>query len=76
MIAVPITASSVNEALKDMRIASKSADMIELRLDCIRKPDLEILLGRRLKKIIVTARRKEEGGKLLIGQWLIPPNTN
>ena len=36
MIAVPIVASTTNEALKDMRNASKYADIVELRLDYIR----------------------------------------
>ena len=66
MICIPIVASTTNEALADMRKASKSGDIIELRLDCIKKPDLEILLGGRIKPIIVTVRKKSEGGKLNI----------
>jgi len=63
MIAVAIVASTTKEALEDIRSASKSADVIELRLDYIKKPDLEILLARRIKPAIITFRRKDEGGK-------------
>ena len=36
MIAIPITASKANEAIKDIREASGMADLIELRLDLIK----------------------------------------
>ena len=61
MICVPITASSVGEAIKDSREASKVADLIELRLDLIKDVDenkLGTLLGDKNKKIIVTDRKK------------------
>ena len=68
MIAVPIVASTTKEALKDMRDASKSADIIELRLDYIGDLDLEILLAKRIKPVIVTARSQADGGKIEIGE--------
>jgi len=61
MICVPITASKVREAIKDIREASKIADLIELRLDLIKDVNenkLEKLLGSKKKKIIVTDRKK------------------
>ena len=60
MIAIPITASKTNEAIKGIREASKLADLIELRLDLIKDIDekkLEKLLGNKKKKIIVTDRK-------------------
>ncbi len=78
MIAVPITASTINLALKDIRKAAKSkdVDLIELRLDYLKdlnadenknwpyeqlKKLLDLKL-RRKKPIIVTVRKKDEGG--------------
>jgi len=66
MIAVPIIASTTKEALKDIRKASKLADIIELRLDYTKKPDLKILLAKKLKPLIITVRKKSEGGKQFI----------
>ncbi|MBU1004351.1 MAG: shikimate dehydrogenase [Nanoarchaeota archaeon] len=68
MIAVPIAASMTKEALKDMKEASKSADVIELRLDCIKDLGLEILLAKRIKPVIVTTRSKAEGGRSNISE--------
>ena len=68
MIAVPITASSINEALKDIKKAEKQADVIEIRLDYIKNPDLTKLLSKKSKPIIVTARKSSEGGKLAINE--------
>ena len=67
MIAVPITASSVNEAIKDMKKGSKVADIFELRVDFIRNPNIKKLLIGRRKPAIVTVRKKSEGGRLKIG---------
>ncbi len=60
MIAVPIVASTVREALKDMRIAFRVADLVELRLDFIKdihRDNLSMLLSRKTEKIIVTDRK-------------------
>ena len=64
MITVPITAPTTSEALKDVKEACKLADVIELRLDYMKKPDLKRLLVK--KQVIVTVRKKKEGGKLSI----------
>ncbi len=61
MICVPITASDVNGAIKEMKEASKIADILELRLDFIRnisENDLGRLLSKKKKKIIITDRKK------------------
>ena len=56
MIAVPIVASNVNEAIKDMKKASKIANIIELRLDFIKdinQKNLKKLLSTKKKKVIL-----------------------
>ncbi len=61
-IAIPITASSMDEALRDMDRASEVADIIELRIDYMSNPNLERLLGHSETPKIVTNRTKHEGG--------------
>lgn len=61
MIAIPVVASNINEAIKDMKKASKIADVVELRLDFIKninEKNLKKLLSKKTKKIIVTDRKK------------------
>ncbi len=43
--------------------ANAEADLIEIRVDYMRTPDLETLLGMAKKPVIVTNRRREEGGR-------------
>ena len=63
-IAVPITAPSMYEALKDMDEADYAkADIIELRIDHMDDPDLEKLLRHSSTPKIVTNRVKDEGGR-------------
>lgn len=60
MICIPIVASNINEAIKDMKKASKISGIIELRLDFIKdinKKNLEKLLFKTTKKVIVTDRK-------------------
>lgn len=63
MICIPIVASNLDDAVKDMAEASRFADIIELRLDYMKRPDLKSLLERRTKPVIVTNRPVREGGK-------------
>lgn len=63
MICIPIIASTVEDALRDMAEASKLADIIELRLDYIKNPDLGLFLRRRTRPVIFTNRPIREGGK-------------
>ena len=62
-IAIPITAESMDEALRDMDKAAKVADIIELRLDYMSNPNLERLLGHSQTPKIVTNRTQYEGGR-------------
>lgn len=63
MICIPIIANTVDDVLRDMAEASKVADIIELRLDYIKNPDLKRILERRTRPVIVTNRPTREGGK-------------
>lgn len=62
MICVPIASTGADEALEKMRRASPLADIIELRVDRMPDVDLQKLLAARCKPVIVTNRRREEGG--------------
>src|SRR5574337_891912 len=58
MICIPIIANNPDDALRDMAEASKVADIIELRLDYIKNPDLKRILEGRTKPLIVTNKTK------------------
>ncbi len=62
-IAVPITAESMDEALRDMDRAAEVADIIELRIDYMTNPNLEKLLKHSETPKIVTNRTIHEGGR-------------
>jgi 3-dehydroquinate dehydratase type I len=51
------------KALQAVEEANRLADLIELRVDYLREPDLEPLLKRGEKPFIITNRRKGEGGR-------------
>ena len=62
MICIPVTAKTNDEALERMEASFLLADMVELRIDSMREPNLENLLSAKKGPVIVTARRREEGG--------------
>jgi 3-dehydroquinate dehydratase type I len=64
MICIPICAKTQEAALAQMDRALPLADVLELRIDQIRDLDLEQLMNgkRNDKRILVTNRRKDEGG--------------
>jgi len=62
-ICIPIVESTFGRALRAVEEANKIADLIELRVDYLKNPELEPLLKIGEKPFIVTNRRKEEGGK-------------
>lgn len=62
-IAIPITAQTMDEALRDIDHASEFADIIELRIDYLQNPELDRLIRNCSKPVIVTNRTKLEGGK-------------
>ena len=61
-LCIPITAATTTEALLKMEKGSGLADFLELRIDGIRKVNLEKLLTARKGELIVTNRVKKEGG--------------
>src|SRR3989338_10392333 len=63
MICIPIIADNVDDAIRDMTEASKVADVVELRLDYMKNPNLNRLLENRNKPVIITYRPFREGGK-------------
>ena len=62
MICIPIIAATTQDALRDIQAAAPLADMLELRLDHIKNPDLPLLLANRPKPVIVTITPQEENG--------------
>jgi len=62
MICIPVTAKTNDEALERMEASFLLADVVELRIDSMRAPNLENLLSAKKGPVIVTARRREEGG--------------
>ena len=62
-LCLSIAPSSMAEALRKMKQARGSADLIELRVDGIQDLDLPRLLRKPRPGVIVTNRRAGEGGK-------------
>ncbi len=62
MICVPITAHTTDEAIRDIKLASDKADIIELRLDLIENPDIQKLFKVKTKPYIITIRSQDAGG--------------
>ncbi len=62
MICIPVMAETNRKAIDRMKMAFTRADLVELRLDRIHRPDLSALMAPRRGNLLVTNRRKEEGG--------------
>jgi len=62
MICIPITAGTHDAALMQMKRSFPLADLLELRIDQIRDVNLKKLMGEKRGKILVTNRRRDEGG--------------
>lgn len=62
-ICLPIIETTVKKALEAIREANQMADLLELRVDYLREPEIGPLLFEREKPFIITNRRKEEGGR-------------
>jgi 3-dehydroquinate dehydratase type I len=67
-ICIPITAATTTEALLKMAEGFGLVDLLELRIDGIRKVNLEKLLAVRKGELLVTNRVKEEGGAFRGGE--------
>ena len=62
MICIPVNAATNEEALLEMERYRAAADCIELRLDFIERPDPGTLLSAKDCPVLVTNRKKDEGG--------------
>jgi 3-dehydroquinate dehydratase I len=62
MICISIVPGTNEEALSLLGKALPAADLVELRIDRIEKPDLPILLYAGKERLLVTNRRRDEGG--------------
>ena len=63
MICIPIMTETTEEALRQMPPCFAMADMVELRIDAIRDIDLPSLLSSPGGKVVVTNRKRDEGGQ-------------
>ena len=61
-IVISITSPDTESAIEDMKKASLSCDLLELRLDRIRDAGLPRLISSAPKPVIATCRRAHEGG--------------
>jgi 3-dehydroquinate dehydratase type I len=62
-LCIPIVEKTVEKALVAIKETNRLADLIELRVDYLKRVNLAPLLENRRKPFIVTNRREEEGGK-------------
>jgi 3-dehydroquinate dehydratase type I len=62
-ICVSIVEKTVEKALQAIEEANYLADLIELRVDYLKEPELVSFMKKRKKPFIITNRRKEEGGR-------------
>ncbi len=63
-VCIPIVETGLEKALTAIRKSTPLADLIELRVDYMRSPELPVLLDGRRRSFIVTNRRREEGGQV------------
>lgn len=62
-VCVPIVETTVEKARRSIEKVQRLADLIELRIDYLEKPEITPLLTKNTIPFIVTNRRKEEGGR-------------
>ncbi len=62
-ICVPICERTREGVIRAIPEASRMADLIELRVDYLKEPDLRAFLAKGGKPFIVTNRKKDEGGR-------------
>jgi len=64
-ICISLCPESIKEALKELKEAEQAGNLTELRLDYIKdinRENLEGILSKRTKPVIITNRNKKEGG--------------
>jgi 3-dehydroquinate dehydratase type I len=63
VICIPVVATTNEDAVNHMKRCFPLADIVELRIDFIKQVDMKGLLAHQRNRIMVTNRKKEEGGK-------------
>jgi 3-dehydroquinate dehydratase/shikimate dehydrogenase len=63
MICVPIISETTDKAIRDMNRAVPFADLIEIRVDYIKNPDLEEILSAKKRPVIITIMPRHENGR-------------
>ena len=63
MICVSIISETTEKCIEDMHAAGPYADLLEVRLDYIKKPDLAKILAAREKPVIITVSPAQENGR-------------
>ncbi len=62
-ICVPIVAATTEEALEKMQQAHAVADLLEVRVDYIKNPDIPKILAAKQKPVIITITPENENGR-------------
>ncbi|AEH44242.1 3-dehydroquinate dehydratase, type I [Thermodesulfatator indicus DSM 15286] len=62
MICVSLVEKTRGEALQALARAESLADLIEIRLDALESPEIDLFLERANKSLLFTYRAREEGG--------------
>ncbi len=62
MICASLVAGTMERALEKMTNRSRHADLLELRIDLIADLDLPVLVKAKTGPVLITNRRREEGG--------------
>ena len=65
MICASLVAGTMERAMEKMTNRSRHADLLELRIDLIADLDLPALLQAKTGPVVITNRRREEGGGFL-----------
>ncbi len=63
MICIPIIEETTDEVIRAMKEAFVLADLVEIRVDYIKDPDLEKILAAKKKPIIITITPKDENSR-------------
>jgi len=63
MICVPVISETTDKAIEDMHKACAHADLIEIRADYIKDPDLHKILSAKKKPVVITIMPEHENGK-------------
>ncbi|MFC1591604.1 shikimate dehydrogenase [Thermodesulfobacteriota bacterium] len=63
MLCIPVISETTEQALADMEAAGRLADLVEVRLDYVKNPDLPRIIAARPKPLIITITPASENGQ-------------